>query len=66
MECDEFLYIIRNHKPQDIAQVERIMMICHLKECESCAKLINEQIANGVENDEEVKRLAEMDKSIMC
>ena len=65
MECDEFLYIIRNHKPQDIAQVERIMMICHLKECESCAKLINEQIANGVENDEEVKRLAEMDREVV-
>ena len=65
MECDEFLYIIRNHKPQDIVQAERVMMICHLKECESCAKLIGEQIAQGVENDEEVKRLAEMDREVV-
>jgi hypothetical protein len=41
------------------------MMICHLKECESCAKLIGEQIAQGVENDEEVKRLAEMDREVV-
>jgi hypothetical protein len=65
VECDEFLYIIRNHKPQDIVQAERVMMICHLKECESCAKLIGEQIAQGVENDEEVKRLAEMDREVV-
>jgi len=65
MECDEFLYIIRNHKPQDIAQVERVMMVCHLKECETCAKFINDQIANGVENDEEVKILAEMDREVV-
>lgn len=66
MECDEFLYIIRNHKPQDIVQAERIMMVCHLKECESCAKLIGEQIKiSGVENDDEVKRLAAMDREVV-
>jgi hypothetical protein len=65
MACDEFLYIIRNHKPQDIVQAERVIMICHLKECESCAKLIGEQIAKGVDNDDEMKRLAAMDREVV-
>jgi hypothetical protein len=65
MECDEFLYIIRNHKPQDIVQAERVIMICHLKECESCAKLISEQIAKDVDNDDEMKRLAAMDREVV-
>lgn len=64
-ECEYFLNMISNYQPQDLTQVERIWLIEHVKECENCCKLINEQIHNMEVLDFSAKPLAELDKNII-
>ena len=63
MQCDEFLYIIQNYLPQDLEQVERIWIIDHIKECESCCQFVSKMVFK--EPDLEAKRLAELDKKVI-
>jgi hypothetical protein len=60
------MHIVKNFQPQDIAQVERIAMICHLQECTECSQFILEQIEeHGIQDNPEVKSLAEMDRMVV-
>lgn len=66
MECSEFMNICKNFHPRDIAQVERIAMICHMENCPDCNQFIVDQLQeNGVVDEPEVKMLAEMDRRVV-
>lgn len=64
MECDSFLALIRNYRPQDLTQVERIWVVEHYKECVSCRSVIcGLPIDNS--DDEEICKLAQLDRRIV-
>ena len=70
MECEEFLYTIKHYLPQDLTQVERIWIIEHLKECESCCRFVGELVFKSKKQIEEnpdliAKELALLDKKVI-
>jgi hypothetical protein len=64
MDCNEFVYTIQHFNPEDLSQVERIAVICHLQECEDCCKFVGELIKNLKEVNPKMKRLALADKEL--
>lgn len=64
MECDNFLALVNNYQPQDLTQVERIWLICHFRECESCRVFISGLPTND-SADEEMRELAQSDKRVL-
>jgi predicted anti-sigma-YlaC factor YlaD len=70
MDCEEFLYVIQHYLPQELEQVERIWVIEHIQECESCCRFVSELVFKAKDDierlaDLEIKRLAELDKKVI-